>query len=600
VIRFFICGVGLLVLAYGCVAERDVDGSGGVGGATQSSGASGVTTGGTTAGLFILRGKVVGPDGTFDGEVLVDGALIGCVAQGDACSKANPDAGLLVTNGVIAPGLIDTHNHILFDIFDNDDWSPTLPTTCSTATDCAASSYCKSGACACTPFGCKYTDHDRWPKEAEYGLMLDYKQCLEDASQGKPLWCPLSLDGTTNSKKCEMNKWGSMKGLVAGTTSIVGLPGQSSACFYGLARSIDVEQNGLEHDRVQTSAIFPPAKTSADGVCNNVASGDTEAYLIHVGEGVNQTALGEFDKLYNLTSTPGCLFGSATAITHGTAFGPPEFEKMAAAGMKLIWSPASNVSLYGATTDIPAARAAGVTVALAPDWSMGGSQNLLDELRFARDWSEKHWSGVLSDEELVTMVTKNAASALGLGDVMGRLEPGFLADLVVFGGDAADPYGTIVDATPATVRLVLVGGAALYGDPEFAALASKGPACDSTALCGATKFLCVADDSGHPKAEQTLTEVKEALESALSMLDGIDELPVASCGGSCPKGQACFERTVNPFADASKCPAPCAAGEACFQVAQSGSTPYKCLPKNACAPVKARTLAPLTPLVRCN
>ena len=39
---------------------------------------------------------------------------------------------------------------------------------------------------------------------------------------------------------------------------------------------------------------------------------------------------------------------------------------MAAYGMKLTWSPKSNVALYGATTDIPAALAAGVLVSLAP------------------------------------------------------------------------------------------------------------------------------------------------------------------------------------------------------------------------------------------
>ena len=64
---------------------------------------------------------------------------------------------------------------------------------------------------------------------------------------------------------------------------------------------------------------------------------------------------------------------------------------MAADGMSLMWSPRSNVFLYGGG-DGPDARprtcrsraSKGINVALAPDWSIGGSQNLLDELRFAR------------------------------------------------------------------------------------------------------------------------------------------------------------------------------------------------------------------------
>ncbi len=600
------------MLGLGCAASAGDSSTGGVGGAsgvatsastTVGAGGTIATTtsggGGAITGPFILKGHVVGPNGTFDGEVLIDGALLGCVAPGTACEQARPGVPVLETGGVIAPGLIDTHNHILFDIFDEDDWAPHLPKTCSTTADCSSSPYCKSGACACTPLGCKYTDHDRWPKEAEYALMLDYKQCLEDASQGKPLWCPPTFEGTGGSRKCEMNKWGSLKGLIAGTTSIVGLPGQSSPCFYGLARSIDVEQNGLEEDKVQTSALFPPSKSSADGACANLASGKTEAYLIHVGEGVNATALAEFTELRNLTTNPGCLFVPGTAVTHGTAFGKPEFAEMAAAGMKLTWSPASNVALYGTTTDIPAALAAGVLVSLAPDWSMGGSPNLLEELRFARDWSEKHWGGVLSDEQLVAMVTANAAKVLGLEDAMGRLEEGFLADVAVYAGSGADPYGAIVGATPATVRLVLVGGVALYGDPALAALAATSPGCDTLDVCGASKFLCTADGSGNPKSEQTFAQVKDSLESALATLDAITELPLSACGGSCPKGEACYERTVNPTVAASNCGGSCPTGEACFQVSMSGSQPYKCLPKNDCAPVKNQAFAPLTPLVTC-
>src|SRR5690606_36511655 len=121
-----------------------------------------------------------------------------------------------------------------------------------------------------------------------------------------------------------------------------------------------------------------------------------------------------------------------TTITHGTAFGPPEFGQMAAAGMKLTWSPASNVSLYGTTTDIPAAIAAGLTISLAPDWSMGGSPNLLEELRFADAWDDAHFGDVLSAEDLVAMVTTNAAAVLALSDTIGRLAPGYMADLVLF------------------------------------------------------------------------------------------------------------------------------------------------------------------------
>ena len=49
-------------------------------------------------------------------------------------------------------------------------------------------------------------------------------QRLEDASQGKPVWCPAKYDGA-GALKCEMETGGELKALVSGTTSVVGLAG---------------------------------------------------------------------------------------------------------------------------------------------------------------------------------------------------------------------------------------------------------------------------------------------------------------------------------------------------------------------------------------
>lgn len=550
---------------------------------------------------LIFQGTIVVPGTPFEGQVLVEGDTIACVEPGNECQALAPDATLIDTGAIIAPGMVDTHNHILFDIFDGDDWAPNLPATCADVEDCNAHPYCSPGECDCIGGACFYTDHTEWPKEAEYGLMLDYKQCLEDASQGKPIWCPIAFDGD-GSLKCEMNKFGELKGLVAGTTSIVGLPGNSSACFGSLARSIDRAQNDLPFDRVQTSALFPPSTTSGDGVCANFDDGDTDAYLIHVGEGTNESdlALDEFAELGALTTTPDCLYAPQTTITHGTSFTSVEFEAMAAAGMKLTWSPASNVALYGTTTDIPAALDAGVLVSLAPDWSMGGSQNLLDEMRFAKRWSDDNWGGLLSDQELFEMVTVNAAAVLGLEDTLGRLETGLVADLVVVDGDTNAPYATILDATPADVSLVMVGGVVLFGDAasEYEAIAPLEVGCDEEDVCGTAKFVCVAETGSEDLLDQTLAEIRDGLENALLTLDTITI--AEGCSPACEADEECFLRTVNEQAATSNCGGDCPEGEACFRTALSGDNQFNCLSTVACAPAKTSTMAPLTPLVRCD
>lgn len=583
-------------------------GTGGVAGATSGGGTGGGIGGTGNVGgdativpgapdRFLLIGTVVTPDTDYDGQVLVEGDTITCAAPGTACASQSGATGatVITTNGIIAPGLIDTHNHILFDIFDNDDWVPNLPPTCTGPADCTTG-YCSGGKCDCVDSVCRYKNHTQWTAEAEYGLMLDYKQCLEDASQGKPVWCPQTYEGTGNLK-CEMDKWGELKGMVAGTTSIVGLPGTSSGCFSSLSRSIDVAQNDLASDSIQTSAIFPPAAASANGVCANFTDGSTDAYLIHVGEGVDSVALNEFSTLNTVTTPDGCLYAPQTTITHGVAFAAAQFQTMATAGMKLTWSPASNVALYGKTTDIPAAMAAGVSIALGPDWSMGGSQNMLDELRFADSWDNSHWGNAITTKQIVQMATKNGAAALGLGNTLGSIAPNLKADLVIVGGDVTIPYDSIVAARPKDVRLVMVGGVPVFGDDQLEAAGPANPGCETLDICGRMKFLCAAEASTATKLNQTYAQIKTALDGALSDLDTIPELPASSCTPACSASQSCFKRTVVAQLADSACAPACASGQGCFQIT---STSVGCLSLNACAPEKTGTFTPLPPVVACN
>ncbi len=488
--------------AGGTGGDGGTGGTGGVGGTGGTGGTGGgddgppaqVTVGAPDR--ILLIGTVVSPGEAYEGQVLVQGTTIACAAPGEQCAAQPGAVGatVIVTNGVIAPGLIDTHNHILFDIFDSTDWLPAMV----------------------------YQNHDQWPNEAKYGEMLDVKQCLEDASQGKPVWCPPKYDGAGNLK-CEMNKFGELKGLVAGTTSIVGLPGTSSACFNSIARSADVAQNsGLGPDQVQT-AVALPATATADSACANFSDGDTKAYLVHCGEGVDTASLNEFETLRTVTSVDGCLYAPQTAITHGTAFGPAQFATMAQSGMKLIWSPASNYALYRETTNIPAALDAGLTIALAPDWSMGGSQNLLDELRFAQTWDDANFGNRLSSKDLVQMTTANAAAVLGMANQIGRLEAGMLADLFVVGGTLSNAFDAIVAASPRGVRLTMVGGRVVYGDDQLrpAAPPPIASTCETVDICGRTKFLCVAEASPSDKLGQTFADIKGALEAALLDVDSL-------------------------------------------------------------------------------
>lgn len=70
---------------------------------------------------------------------------------------------------------------------------------------------------------------------------------------------------------------------------------------------------------------------------------------------------------------------------------------------------------------------AGISYGYGTDTSWPPKESLIDELRALRV--------VFSPEDIVTILTKNAASSVLRGDELGTLEPGKLADIVIIDGD---------------------------------------------------------------------------------------------------------------------------------------------------------------------
>ncbi|NUP11105.1 MAG: amidohydrolase family protein [Polyangiaceae bacterium] len=464
-------------------------GGGGSGeGACDSGGPVLETAGATDA--YLLKGTLLLPGGPTEGELLIAGNLIACVGASCSGEPEADGATVIDTKGVIAPGLIDAHNHILFDIFDEDDWAPTQT----------------------------YTNHDQWPNDDRYGAMVDAKQYL--AGEGSS---PVDFG-------CELDKYGEIKALVAGTTSVQGSPGATNrGCYRTVARTIDQTYNGLPDDNMQTATVFP-STSSADGVCNNFNDGDTTAYVIHIGEGVDATARDEFNDLFTVTSTDGCLYDDKTTIVHGTALDDAQLTTMGDNGMSLVWSPRSNVFLYGAgtdtskTTNIPKALAEGINVAIAPDWSIGGSQNMLDELRYADFVDDAEFGNMLDSRDLFEMATSHAAIALGVEAYVGSLVEGKRADIAVFLPSGADPYEAVLAASPREVTLVFVDGRLLYGDADLVDVGPSDGICETVDMCCRDKFLCIAQSGGSAAdmLGQTLADIQQALGDAMTDYDDLN------------------------------------------------------------------------------
>jgi len=95
---------------------------------------------------------------------------------------------------------------------------------------------------------------------------------------------------------------------------------------------------------------------------------------------------------------------------------------MAAAGACVVWCPESNRRLYGATTSVPALRAAGVRVGLGSDSPVSGVRDALSNLAAARR------EAVLTDTELLRLATSDTAEAVRLP--AGDVRRGAPADLI--------------------------------------------------------------------------------------------------------------------------------------------------------------------------
>jgi cytosine/adenosine deaminase-related metal-dependent hydrolase len=182
----------------------------------------------------------------------------------------------------------------------------------------------------------------------------------------------------------------------------------------------------------------------------------------------------------------------------------------------LIWSPRSNLELYGDTTDVRTAKKSEVKIALAPDWSPSGSDGALEELNYAAVWNAGQTPKVFTDAELVYMVTVNPAKLARLDDKIGSLKPGYFADLLVVGSQETDPYRALLNARPTDVRLVVVGGSPVYGDEDLMQGLAPSAHLEPLSLCGTKKLLDLETENPLPgKTPKSWKDTVDALRKAL-------------------------------------------------------------------------------------
>lgn len=195
-----------------------------------------------------------------------------------------------------------------------------------------------------------------------------------------------------------------------------------------------------------------------------IGHGEVDAFYLHLAEGQadNQRSKNEFGRLVDTYQglTP------ATVLIHGTALTRQQLGQVKDVGAKLVWSPQSNLRLYGQTTPVGDALQLGVPVGLGADWLPSGSPSLLAELKVAERTLARQ-GHPLAPRQLVEMVTSTAAQIAGLAGQLGTLEQGRPADVLVLERRREDPYENVVAADPSWVQLVMVDGDLAYGRADW-------------------------------------------------------------------------------------------------------------------------------------
>lgn len=371
-----------------------------------------------------LKGRVVTMDADnrvrANAVVYLKGNRIAAIGDaGDPPPAGFEDVDVLNSRGTLYPGLIDLHNHLSYDALPL--WN--VPK--------------------------QYVNRDDW------GRHPDYRRLISG---------PMNVLGQTAGYPEAIARFAECKSLLGGVTTSQGIALFSNTgirrYYHGLLRNVEISDGP---DLPAADARIGDVK--ADSASKFLAHlKKCSCLLLHLSEGTDDRA----HKHFRTLSLPDgqVAITEALAGIHCVALKRKDFKLLARHGGSMVWSPLSNMLLYGRTADIAAAQAQGVTIGLGSDWSPSGSKSLLGELKAAYAYSQTNGKP-LSARDIVAMATRNAAKILKWDQGLGSLESGKRADLIVVRGATGDPYLRLIMAKESELSLVMIDGVRRCGLPSL-------------------------------------------------------------------------------------------------------------------------------------
>ncbi len=435
---------------------------------------------------YILNGKIVTMDENYSvinsGNIFIENGEIKYVqSKKETFPDDFKNAPIIKTGGTVYPGLIELHNHLSYNILPL--WN--VPKT--------------------------FTNRNQW------GGIPEYRKLISG---------PMQVMGKTPGYVQAIVRYVEAKCLLGGTTTSQGIALYSNNGIQKYYRGIvrNVEQTDEPDLPEALSKISDVEASDADKFLSRLQK--TSCLLLHLSEGLDTKAHQHFEAL-KLKDGSWALWNSLAGI-HSAALTKEDFEILNNFGVSIVWSPLSNLLLYGGTAKIKDAKNSGVLIGLGSDWSPSGSKSVFHELKIARLFSKNN-GDIFSDRELLELVTINAAKILKWDNVIGNIKPGKRADLLVLKGVRGDPYARLLTSSEKAISLVVINGVPRYGYVNL--MKNFGNGSENWKLGRAKRILNLNQETQDPAVGSiSLKNAKDLLSNGLKNLTALSkdlEKPVA-------------------------------------------------------------------------
>jgi cytosine/adenosine deaminase-related metal-dependent hydrolase len=358
------------------------------------------------------NGRILTPNFDFiDGQILISGEKIFSITPNDSSLEKVPETIIDLQGRLVFPGLINAHDHLYYTFW------PKFETT---------------------PFQNWY----EWEKAFKESTLFKRKQALSIADlyalgMYRNLFSGVCLIADHFPREVTMN--------------FMGQPMITLLEYYALAHSVSSRSlgwgDGIKVEFKQTRGLFP--------------------FLLHCSEGSDREITEEVETLNRL----GAL-AENTVLIGGIGFSDTDIELIAAKKASCIWCHVSSQQMFGKGPPIGKMLDAGIPLAIGTECSASGSMNFFDELRAIRAFSQAHLNDRLQPSDILRMATSVAAGVLRLQKTHGSIEPGKIANFLIFENSRNDPFESFMQLNPADISLMVHRGMMVYGDERFRSFCS--------------------------------------------------------------------------------------------------------------------------------